>query len=193
MFLVYLRVESYRNYDIDGLCCHETGFSLHPHECHTTNFMLWQKSYWGNSQGGRFLWDECSFCSVSNVLYSLDEVRDLFVYTISQSQQKNQDISWGLFFFIIFIFPINRCNRFRHAINESETQHYVVLILTVILPPGINLSPAVTDPDNSAELKKTQGSCPCTVTTGIKVKRGREGSDNNGKLFWHPGLSNYWI
>lgn len=32
-------------------------------------------------------------------------------------------------------------------------RHCVVLILTVILPPGINLSPVVADPDNAAELK----------------------------------------
>lgn len=38
-----------------------------------------------------------------------------------------------------------------------------------------------------------QGSCPCTATTGIKGKGEREGSDNNGKLLWHPDLSNYWI
>lgn len=84
---------------------------------------------------------------------------------------------------LYFIFPINRCDRFRQAVNESEMRYCVVFILTVILPPGINLSPVVTDPDNSAELKKTQGSCPCTVTTGIKGKGEREGSDNNGKLF----------
>lgn len=36
----------------------------------------------------------------------------------------------------------------------------VLLILTVILPPGINVSPVVTDPDNSVELNKTCGLFP---------------------------------
>lgn len=53
----------------------------------------------------------------------------------------------------VFFSLINRCNRFRQALNESEMRHCVVLILTVILPPGINLSPVVADPDNAAELK----------------------------------------
>lgn len=41
--------------------------------------------------------------------------------------------------------------------------------------PRINVSPVVTDPDNSVELKKTVGLCPCTVTTGIKGNGGKRG------------------
>lgn len=75
-----------------------------------------------------------------------------------QSQQKKEEkiAPRGLCF---FIFPINRLRR-RQAINESEMRLCVVLILTVILPPGINVSPVVRDPDNSVELKKTCGLRP---------------------------------
>lgn len=45
-------------------------------------------------------------------------------------------------------------NKFRQAINESEMQHYVLLILTGILAPGVNLTPVVMDPDNSVDLRK---------------------------------------
>lgn len=45
-------------------------------------------------------------------------------------------------------------NKFRQAINESEMQHYVLLILTGIPAPGVNLTPVVMDPDNSVDLRK---------------------------------------
>lgn len=48
----------------------------------------------------------------------------------------------------------------------------------------MDFTPAVMDLDNSVELKKKpQGLLSCTVTTGIKGKGGKGGSDNNGKLF----------
>lgn len=97
------------------------------------------------SPGGGFLWSEYTYCSVSNFLYSLAGVRDQFANTFPQSQQKERSKFPRL---LHFIFPINRRNRFRQAVNESEMRHCVVLILTVIMPPGINLSPVVADPDN---------------------------------------------
>lgn len=75
---------------------------------------------------------------------------------VSKKKKKKDSSPRPLF----FISPINRCKKFRQAINESEMRLCVLLILTVILPPGINVSPVVTDPDNSVELKKTRGLRP---------------------------------
>lgn len=84
-------------------------------------------------------------------------VSDLFTRSRRVSKKKRKAISPRP----LFLFPpINRCNTFRQAINESEMLLCVPLILTVILPPGINVSPVVTDPDNSVELKKTWGLFP---------------------------------
>ncbi len=69
------------------------------------------------------------------------------------------------------------------CLNPDKSALYPEITHTVVLSPGTDLTPVLMDPDNSVELKKTQGLCSCSVTTGIKGKGGKGGSDNNGKCF----------
>lgn len=59
------------------------------------------------------------------------------------------------------------------GLNPDKSAQHPEIRQTVILSPGTDLTPVVLDPDNSVELKKIQGLCSCTVTTGIKGKRGK--------------------